>query len=308
MYKPVQKVYVGDKFIGYFSSKQQFDEIYNTLVTEKQQISSNVKVYLDNDPVFVKSYIRDSLLASQNVYTNLRAEIKTEYTIYQVAVDGENEMKFNTSDEANKYATELKDKVAKLNVEVKTEKVADIGETTSIDVANNIMNNIVDRNKPVETPKAEVTKKNTTTSKKSSNVNAYKAVSNSSNSNGGIWPTNSRYITSRFGYRREFGDFHTGTDIAGHSGDPIYAYKSGVVVYAGYDGSYGNIVKISHGNGMQTWYAHNSKILVSVGQQVSQGQTISLMGRTGFATGNHLHFEVRLNGVPVDSYYYIVGK
>ena len=314
MYKPVEKVYIGDNFVGYFTSKQQFDEVYSALVTEKQQVSQNVKVYLNSDPTFTKSYIRDSLIASQNLYTNLRADIKTEYTVYQVAVNGKDEMTFTTLDDANKYSSELKDKLASLNVDIKTAKVADIGTPTTMDMANSIMQNIVDRNQPVEIPKVDISKKQTNTKSKTKSKsytsNAYKNVpSNISTGDGGIWPTTSHYITSRFGYRSEFGDFHTGTDIAGHAGDPIYAYKSGVVVFAGWNSSgYGYLVKIDHGNGFQTWYAHNSSLAVSVGEQVSQGQVISHMGRTGFATGNHLHFEVRLNGVPVDSYNYIVGK
>lgn len=304
MYKPAVKVYIGDNFVGYFSNRQQFDEVYNTLVAEKQQVDSNVKVYLESDPTFESSYIRESLFDTQNVYTNLRADIKTEYTIYEVAVNDENKMTFNTADDANKYSDELKNKVSSINVEVKTEKVANIDNETSYDVANNIMQDIVDRNQPVELPKATKAKK------KVNNTNSYKSTKATvvSKDEGGVWPTTSRYVSSRFGWRPEFGDFHTGTDIAGKSGDPIYAYKSGTVVFAGTISSYGRIIKIDHGNGMQTWYAHCSSLLVSVGDTVSEGQNIALMGRTGWATGNHLHFEVRLNGVPVDSYNYIVGK
>ena len=76
-YKPTVKAYIDGKFIGYFSSEQQFDEVYNDLVTEKQNEDSNVKVYLESEPTFETSYTRDSLIANQNVYTNLRAEIKT---------------------------------------------------------------------------------------------------------------------------------------------------------------------------------------------------------------------------------------
>ena len=108
MYKPTVKAFVDGKFIGYFASEQQFDEVYNDLVTEKQNIDSNVKVYLENEPSFETSYIRENILAKQNVYDNLRAEVKTEYTIYDVAVDGEKKMTFNNEDDANKYAEQLK--------------------------------------------------------------------------------------------------------------------------------------------------------------------------------------------------------
>ena len=91
-YKPTVKTYIGEKFIGYFTSEQQFDEVYNDLVAEKQNIDENVKVYLEGEPTFVTSYIRESLLEDQNIYTNLRAEIKTEYTIYKVAVNDEEKM------------------------------------------------------------------------------------------------------------------------------------------------------------------------------------------------------------------------
>ena len=74
-YKPTVKAYIGDKFVGYFSSEQQFDEVYNDLVAEKQNVDSDVKVYLDSEPTFETSYTRDSLIAKQNVYTNLRAEM-----------------------------------------------------------------------------------------------------------------------------------------------------------------------------------------------------------------------------------------
>ena len=101
-------------------------------------------------------------------------------------------------------------------------------------------------------------------------------------------------ITSRFGSRG--GGYHTGLDIATDTGTPIYAVASGTVIEAGYQGGYGNLVIIDHGNGVQTYYAHCSKIYVSVGDTVKTGDTISLVGSTGNSTGPHLHLEVRVNG------------
>lgn len=302
MYKPTVKAYIDGKFIGYFSSEQQFDEVYNDLVTEKQNIDSNVKVYLENEPTFETSYTKDSLIAKQNVYTNLRSEIKTEYTVYEVAVDGENKMKFDTQDDANKYAESLKNQVSKLNVEVKSEKVAEKGEITTIERADNILKDIVDRNKPVETPKATVS--NNTTNR--SNVATAPTIGAPSvpPTGGGVWPTVNRRINCQYmGYSG-----HTGIDIGGAIGTAIYAYKAGTVSFAGWGSGYGLHLKIDHGNGMTTYYAHTSELLVSVGQQVSEGQMIAKIGMTGYTTGPHLHFEVRFNGVPVNPYPYIAGK
>ena len=307
MYKPTVKAFIEGKFIGYFSSEQQFDEVYNDLVTEKRNMDQNVKVYLSSEPTFEKCYIRDSVLSDQNIYTSLRAEVKAEFTMYEVAVNGENKMTFTSKDEANKYSENLKKEVAKLNIEIKEEKVAELKEVTSIERAENILKDIVDRNKPVEIPKAVVVAKATTTTKTTStNATASAAVANAASAQGGVWPTAVRYVSSPYGWRS--GSFHTGTDIAGPAGTPIYSYKSGLVTFAGWQTSYGNIIKVDHGNGLSTWYAHCSSFTVSAGTQVSQGQVIAKMGSTGWSTGNHLHFEVRINGVHTNSYNYIAGK
>ena len=112
------------------------------------------------------------------------------------------------------------------------------------------------------------------------------------------WPC-SGSITSRFGYRSSiFGSsYHGGLDIANRYGTPIYAADGGTVIYAGWMSSYGYLVQIDHGNGYVTYYGHNSRLLVSVGQKVYKGQQIAKMGSTGNSTGNHCHFEVRYNGV-----------
>ncbi len=294
-YKPAVKAYLNGKFIGYFSDEQQFDEVYNDLVTEKQGIDPNVKVYLECEPTFETSYIKDSVLKDQNVYTNLRAEIKTEYTIYNVAVDDETKMTFNTQDEANKYAEDLKSQVSSLKTEVKVEKVAELGEMTSIERADSILKDIVDRNKPVETPSVNY-----------SNVVTAATIGDSyvAPTGEGVWPTVNRRINCEFmGYSG-----HTGIDLGGAIGTAIYAYRTGTVSFAGWATGYGLHVKIDHGDGMVTYYAHCSELLVSPGQVVTEGQMIAKIGMTGWTTGPHLHFEVRLSGVPVNPYPYIAGK
>ncbi len=108
------------------------------------------------------------------------------------------------------------------------------------------------------------------------------------------------------GYGSRWGSFHKGIDFAAPAGTPIYASDSGKVIYSGYNsGGYGNLVIVEHNNGDQTYYAHCSKLYVSVGTSVSKGQHIAGVGTTGDSTGNHLHFEIRKNGNPVNPANYL---
>ena len=127
---------------------------------------------------------------------------------------------------------------------------------------------------------------------------AAKGVSTS----GYIWPLGGA-ITSYYGPR--WGRMHTGIDIDGTTGQPIVASKGGRVILASYYGGYGNAVVIDHGGGVSTLYAHMSAFNVSNGQSVSQGQVVGSVGATGNVTGDHLHFEVRVNGSPQDPMNYL---
>lgn len=121
------------------------------------------------------------------------------------------------------------------------------------------------------------------------------------------------YMTSKYGNRtytlngKQVSDFHLGIDLisAKYGTDYIVAFADGKVIYAGYNGSYGNVVYIDHGNGYQTRYAHQKYLNVKVGDYVQKGDVLGYMGTTGNSTGNHVHFEVRLNSNTVDPYDYV---
>ena len=117
-----------------------------------------------------------------------------------------------------------------------------------------------------------------------------------------IWPV-SGAITSPFGMR--WGTLHPGIDIGVPSGTPVHAAAAGTVVWCGWMSGYGNLVMIDHGGGYATAYGHNTSVAVSCGQEVAQGEVVAYSGCTGFCTGPHVHFEVRVNGTPVDPLGYL---
>jgi len=124
-----------------------------------------------------------------------------------------------------------------------------------------------------------------------------------------MWPISSRVISSYFGYRVHpifrTNQFHSGLDLSSPSGVPIHAALGGVVISSGWQGGYGKCVVIDHGKGLATLYGHASALYVSAGQRVTKGTVIAAVGSTGFSTGSHLHFEVRVNGNPVNPLAYL---
>jgi len=121
------------------------------------------------------------------------------------------------------------------------------------------------------------------------------------------WPVDAPRVTSVFGSR--WGRPHEGIDLQAAIGTPVYAADEGEVVYAGNTvRGYGNMVVLKHGDALMTVYAHNSVLLVKVGQHVSSGQRIALSGQSGHATGPHVHFEVRRDQVPRDPLQYLPGR
>ena len=126
-----------------------------------------------------------------------------------------------------------------------------------------------------------------------------------------IWPVIGKLESGVGGRRNPFGgrgyEYHEGQDIDAQFGVPVQAAANGRVIIAGWQRGYGNVVYVDHGGGISTRYGHLSQINVTVGQTVTQGQTLGLVGSTGRSTGPHLHYEVRINNQPVDPKAYLPG-
>ena len=125
-------------------------------------------------------------------------------------------------------------------------------------------------------------------------------------------PLTDGWVSSGWGWRTDpitgEREFHEGLDFAGHMGDTVHAIAAGVVTWAGPRYGYGKLIIINDGDGYSTYYAHNEKVLVSVGQVVRRGDAVALLGETGHATGPHVHLEVHLDGKPVDPSAYVYAR
>jgi len=129
-----------------------------------------------------------------------------------------------------------------------------------------------------------------------------------------LWPSLSpdRRLSSGFGYRKDpftaAISLHDGADISAPYGSPVVATGKGKVVFSGWDGDYGNLVRVAHSDGVQTAYGHMSELSVKVGDTVDKGQVVGKVGSTGRSTGAHIHYEVLLKGTPVDPVPYLIGN
>lgn len=197
---------------------------------------------------------------------------KIEYKIYEFNINQETILYFEDLDNANLQQEYLLNNTNNVEVEI-NEIIQDNKDnlSTEFEINNTIENYILKYKKPTT-----------------------------------CFPTVSHKVTSTYGTRASRGDFHSGIDFSGSYGDNIYAYKSGTIIKVQYSNvSYGNMVLIQHENGIQTRYAHMSSISVKNGQYVECGQIVGYLGSTGNSTGNHLHFEVIINGNTVNPYNYI---
>lgn len=295
------------------------------LTKELQQILSDLKdrtntyaaraisIYKAGPTVYV-----DSLLTSENF-----AEMANRYTYYRSAVDADSELIAEIEilrDETNTRRELVEEEqariaTAKLRLEADRAEVAELHSQQSAVLAERevVLSEKEDLLADVETEKSAYERVQRQLERDAAEIQALLAGSPS----GGALPTGGGQlawpaagpVTSGFGYRTHpiFGDtrLHTGIDIGAPYGGPVIAAANGVVVYAGSMSGYGNVIAIDHGGGLATTYNHLSAFYVGVGQTVSRSSQIGAVGCTGYCTGAHLHFEVRVNGTPVDPMPYL---
>lgn len=287
-FKPVYAVTISGEVVGYVNNKVEFEQRINEEILAH---NGNVAfVTIKEFPQYRLQFVnRTEKTKEEELISSLKQNAEITYKYYAVTFNKENKGYVNTLEEAEQIVAEIKQEHSG-NLDL------DIGiteyYTVNVDDAKKI-----DENTELKLAKQEI----------ESSVDEY--IDRENRTVNGIYlaqiPITGR-ITSRFGaYENVRSGAHTGLDIAAPRGTEIKVAANGVVTHASPMGSYGNLVIVSHGNGVETYYAHCSKILVKVGQQVTAGDTIALVGSTGNSTGNHLHFEVRINNKAVNPQKYL---
>ena len=279
LYKPMYTVTLNGEFVGYTNDKSSLQDKINSYI--KTGDGNNIAfVQIDSMPEYSLCLLkRDNETNDDEIFEKVKSSGVAYYKYYAITDSAVEKLYVATEEEAQQAIEELKEKNSS-----NKEKLAYVTKY-STELAQ-----LVDTQTVVselyEKPVVKVQYANTSLS-----------VNTGAKVNLGISLARpvSGTITSRFGLRGR--GTHTGLDIANNVGTPIKAAAAGTVTYSGWKGSYGNLVIISHGNGVQTYYAHCNSLYVTAGQYVSQGQTISTVGSTGNSTGPHLHLEIRVNGV-----------
>lgn len=322
-YKPVYIVTLSGKTLGYVESKKELDNKIEKYINNKTgtiaviDIATMPEYTLELVPRFTKTnedYITRKIEGTA-VFT---------YKTYAVTLNGEVKAEVATETEAQEIIDTLR---ADLNENIEFELAIIENYSTerkdeAKDVALNKLNEIkVAKTTEYEEEQARIEAERIAAEKAAAAAAAKKRqlqtqvagasinVSGSQGNVNGISISNplrvSPLITSRFGERGSRRYTHTGLDLATSTGTPIYSIASGTVTFAGWKGSYGYLVIVDHGNGVESYYAHCNSLNVGVGSQVSSSTMIATVGSTGNSTGAHLHLEIRVNGSALNPQNYL---
>ena len=286
-YKPSYIVTYNGTFIGYCDNKSKLQEKINLYIENGDSNNANIAyVQIETMPKYELTFLKRNISTNDtDIYNAVIATGVTYYNYFAIQLNGEDKYFVSTYAEAEDIINKLKEKDSNNidKIKILERYNTELASFTNIDEC---VSGLYEK---------KVVKKVVSTTNKSTYI---------TNLGISLVEPAQGIITSRFGIRNR--DNHKGIDIANSIGTPIKASAAGTVTYARYNnGGYGYLVKISHGNGIETYYAHNSKLYVTEGQKVSPGEVIAAMGSTGISTGSHCHWEIRVNGVAQNPQNYI---
>lgn len=289
IYKPAYQVKIERETIGFIKDKDSFiNRIDEEIINLKEKNIINVS--LINNPEYEKFFIKRRIATNEDeIIEKIKAEnVEKTYCYYEVALNNDVKSIVDTLEEAETIVRNIKDEFKyenyELNIQI-NEKYTTNSNEIKVDEIEIASNN-------VEKAVTEIIEDSKTIAK----IKDVKIAS---------IPVEGT-ITSRYGESSSLRNHvHGGIDIAASTGKDIKAVSKGIVTYASTCGSYGNLVKIDHGNGVETYYGHCSKLYVKVGQEVRAGEVIAAVGSTGYSTGPHLHFELRIDGNTINPQEYM---
>ena len=291
-YKPVYEVTIAGEKLGYIEKVDEFKNlIEEKVINQEGEYIADISLIQEPEYNF-KLLKRTSELNVDDVIEKLKtSDTVTTYKYYEVALNNETKSYVKTLEEAEKVVNEIKEEFADDNLELNLQ----INEKYTESIENVDTNSLEVATASVENGAKEI-KEN------KENEDALAIVNNIKLS---VLPVTGR-ITSRYGERSSLRrSTHTGLDIACNTGTDIKVVSNGTVTFSGKKGSYGNLIIVDHGNGVETWYGHCSKLYAKVGDTVTAGDIVAAVGSTGNSTGPHLHFEIRINGECVNPQNYV---
>ena len=309
-FKFVYMVEMGGVELGLVNDKDKFEkDVKDTLENLEEPV---VSAKLQENPKYSLRLVdKDDIDVDDNyVFAKVEEKIEKTYRYYNIKEDDKLLAKVSTTEEKDNLLKELEEAKQVKDLKVEEEQTKEyyiISYEEAKQLASTNVDNI-ENEKKNKLEKEKIEKRNTNIVK---NIRRGGTVSASSSSNASAMlgslsfrrPLNSSRVSA--GYLGYPG--HRGIDFPSPQGTPVMAAESGTVTTVMYSNkSYGNRVIIDHGNGISTLYGHNSTIGVSLGQKVSKGQTIAGVGSTGNSTGNHVHFEIRINGKPINPTSYVM--
>ena len=290
------KVSISGEELGYVENKQALEETLKEEITESSDKTIE-DISLNQKPEYeLKLVSRTENTEEKEVVQELKEETTITYKYYEIAVQENVVEKVNTSEEAEELVKEIKEENDSEEIDLSiVEKYTQNEEevnTSDLEVAKaNVQETVQTAIQEIEQQKEEEERWNALPS-----INGIKLA---------VTPIEGK-ITSRYGVSSNIRkSTHTGLDISAVTGTAIKVVADGTVISAGYSGSYGYLVKVEHGNGVETWYAHTSKMYVKKGDTVKAGDVIAAVGSTGNSTGPHLHLEIRVNGETVNPQNYL---
>lgn len=302
-YKISYSVNINGNMVGYTDNKSKLQSQINEYI-ENGENENTAFVQVNSLPEYNICLLkRDINTDDDKIFNIIKSDGVTYYRYYAILENQEEKIYVSNFSEAEDIVNKLKEKkssnIEKITISEKYE--TELKDMTTVDEAVAKLY--------IEPKKIVVASNKNTSSKKTSSgtVNTATNISSTKVRLGvSLIKPVSGIISSRFGVRSSIrSSAHTGLDIATSAGTPISAAASGTVTFSGWKGSYGYMIVITHSDGVQTYYAHCSKLYASAGQTVSQGQTIAAVGSTGNSTGPHLHFETRVNGIAYNPQNYL---